>query len=150
MRTVFALATLVLVLLASACGGGGDDRLSAAELRKQADQICKEGDEEIGKIPEPESAAELGSYFDKAIPVFRDQTEQLEALEPPEELEKDWNRAMELNQKSLQIAEDAQQAAEDKDERALQETIEQGQANEAELDKLARKMGLKVCSDDST
>lgn len=148
MRAV--LLALGVLLLASACGGGGGNELSAAELRTQADQICKDGEADLAEVGEPDSLEGLGPYLEKAIPIFSEQTDKLDELEPPAELEAEWDRAMELNRKSLDIAEEAQQAAESKDQRKFQDAIERGQKNEAELDRLSRKLGLKVCGDDSS
>ena len=153
MRSLAALALTALLVLASACGGdggGGGERLSADEFRKQADQICREGDSKLAEVGEPDSLEGLGSYFEDAIPIFRDQTDQLDELQPPENLEDDWNRAIELNRRSLEIAEDAQEAAESKDQKKLQDAVDRGQKNEAELDRLARKLDLKVCGQEST
>ena len=143
------LGTLMVAAgVAGLAGCGGDGEVSAAEFRDQADAVCAEADEQVTAVPDPESNEDVGAYLDKVVPIVREQTEKLTELDPPEELEEDWNRAMELQQENVDVAEDAQQAAEDGDQQELEETLSRVDENDEELDRLAETLGLDTCGED--
>lgn len=148
MRGLAAAILVVGVAALAACGGDGGDELSAAELREQADAICADAEEKVEAIPEPQSLDDVETYLDRVVPIFRDQISRLQELNPPEELQEDWDRAMDLNEENLEAAEDAQQAAEDGDQEGVREALERGGRHEQELDRLAGRLGLQTCGDE--
>jgi hypothetical protein len=153
--TVALLALVALTALAAAgCGGegggAGGDRLSAAEFRQAADAICAEYDQKIQDLGEPESLEDLTEFIGRAIPIIEEGFSKLEELQPPEELEADWNRAMEVNAENLQLTKDLQAAAEAGNEERVQEILAQASQNEEETDRLARELGLQRCGEEGT
>jgi hypothetical protein len=151
--TVCLLALLgSAALVAAGCGGdgggGSGDRLSATEFRETADAICAEYDQKIQDLGEPESLEDLNAFIGRAIPIIEEGFNKLEELQPPEELEADWNRAMEVNAENLQLTKDLQAAAEDGDEERVQEILAQASQNEEETDRLARELGLQRCGEE--
>jgi hypothetical protein len=149
-RLITALLALIALaaLAAAGCGGdGGDggDRLSAAEFREEADAICAEYDQKIQDLGEPESLDDLNSFIERAIPIIEEGFNKLDELQPPEELEADWNRAMDINSENLQLTRDLQAAAESGNAERVQEILAQAGNNEEEKDRLARELGLQRC-----
>lgn len=158
MRTRLTAGLLALLgsaaLVAAGCGGGsggaGGDRLSAAEFRQAADAICAEYDQRIQDLGEPESLEDLTEFIGRAIPVIEEGFNKLEELQPPEELEADWDRAMEVNAENLQLTKDLQAAAESGNDERVQEILAQASQNEEETDRLARELGLQRCGEEGT
>jgi hypothetical protein len=155
LRTRLTVCLLALLgsaaLVAAGCGGdgggGSGDRLSATEFRETADAICAEYDQKIQDLGEPESLEDLNAFIGRAIPIIEEGFNKLEELQPPEELEADWNRAMEVNAENLQLTKDLQAAAEDGNEERVQEILAQASQNEEETDRLARELGLQRCGE---
>jgi hypothetical protein len=155
LRTRLTVGLLALLgsaaLVAAGCGGdgggGSGDRLSATEFREAADAICAEYDQKIQDLGEPESLEDLNAFIGRAIPIIEEGFNKLEELQPPEELEADWNRAMEVNAENLQLTKDLQAAAEDGNEERVQEILAQASQNEEETDRLARELGLQRCGE---
>ena len=117
-------AVLPVLLLAVACGGGGED--AKAEYLKAAEAICQDAlaqREELAKAF-PSDPAALPAYVDRAVGTVRDYAQRLDGLAPPEAdrpvIEE---KVLEPLRQQLTVAEKyAQQiraAAEAKDDRQL-------------------------------
>jgi hypothetical protein len=131
-------------------GGGSGEQLSAAEFREQADAICAEYDQKIQDLGEPESLEDLTAFIGRAIPIIEEGFNKLDELQPPEELEADWDRAMEVNAENLQLTKDLQAAAETGNEQRVQEILAQASQNEEQTDRLARDLGLERCGEEGS
>lgn len=88
MRRLPPVATLLAVLTLAACGGGGDDRLSAGEYRTQARGICQDADRATEAVDEPTRATSdaIVDYFQRLLKANEDSTRRFESLKPPESL----------------------------------------------------------------
>src|SRR3712207_6770632 len=73
-----------LLALAAGCGGGG---LSKSELVAKGDAICTRVNEQIRKEPAPKSTEDLERLARRTVEISRPAIEDMEALEPPGELE---------------------------------------------------------------
>jgi hypothetical protein len=146
--TLFASAVLAVAGCGGDGGGGSGDRLSAAEFREAADAICAEYDQKIQDLGEPESLEDLNAFIERAIPIIEEGFNKLDELQPPEELEADWDRAMEVNAENLELTKDLQAAAESGNEERVQEILAEASQNEEETDRLARELGLERCGED--
>jgi hypothetical protein len=146
--TLFASAVLAGPGCGGGDGGGSGDRLSAAEFREAADAICAEYDQKIEDLGEPESLEDLSEFIGRAIPIIEEGFNKLDELQPPEELEADWDRTMEVNAENLQLTKDLQAAAESGDQERVQEILSQASQNEEETDQLARKLGVERCGEE--
>jgi hypothetical protein len=140
---------LALALFGSACGGdGGGDRLSEEEFRTQANAICAEYNQKIGDLGSPPSPEEIPGYVDQVIPLVEDGLAELRALNPPAELEQDYDAMLDETAEALPAARALGEAAANQDVAALQEAIEQGQQADEEADRLAASLGLDTCASD--
>jgi hypothetical protein len=146
-RLCIALGVTAAILVA---GCGGDDRLTREEFVSEADAICEEFDQRLDDVPEPESADDVERFADEARPVIEDGLAELRALQPPEELEEQWNELMDKNDEALEVLDDLSQAAASADEARLQEISEEASRQDAETDRIARAIGLENCGGDET
>jgi hypothetical protein len=146
MRTAGRLAAAIAVLALAACGGGGDgDELTADEFRQQADSICAEFEGRLDELGTPESLDDLEGYVDDAVPILEEGTNRLGELQPPDELEEDWNRAMEINREQLENVRELQDAVADGDQARVAELLQQSDEAREESNQLAADLGLTEC-----
>jgi hypothetical protein len=131
-------------------GCGGDDRLTREEFVSEAEAICEEFDQRVEDVPDAESADDVERYVDELRPVIEDGLGELRALQPPEELEEQWNELMDKNDEALEVLDDLSQAAASADEARLQEISEEASRQDAETDRMARAIGLENCGSDET
>lgn len=148
MRARRLLPLALAALIAGCGGGGGGGQLTAAELRQKADAICADYTQRVEALGQPESLEDLPEFIDQAIPILEQGLDELGELEPPDELEANWERAMTLNEQTLGLTRDLRDAAEEGDDERVQQLIVQLDEAEAEVDGLAREMGLEECGED--
>lgn len=150
MRRGLALAASVAAALVAGCGGGGgDESLSPAEFRQQADAICAKYQGQLDALAQPSSLAELKDFVGKAVPIIENGVADLDTLEPPDELADKWNRAMEINRQQLEIVHDLQDAVEAGDQAKIPDLIQRGNAASAQSTRLARELGLEKCGEET-
>jgi hypothetical protein len=153
MRSGLAIVAGAAALLLASCGGSGDggggQSLTADEFRQQADAICKQYEDKLNELGSPSSLDDLSAFVDKAVPIIEEGNNKLQDLEAPDELSADWDRAMELQDKNLQVTHDLQEALHDKDTARIQDLVSQLDATDAESTRLARKVGLENCGQQS-
>ena len=150
MTRLAAIALLAAAgALAGGCAGGNDGRLSEAEFREQANAICVEYDQRIEDLGEPGSLEEVPEFVNEAIPIIEEGLAELRELEPPEELEADYDRMLDETERSVGVAERLRDAAAEGDQQAVQDALEEGTAADSESDRIARDLGLEECADES-
>jgi hypothetical protein len=147
----------ILTLLLVACGGGsgggastGGTSLSAADFRKQADAVCAKYEQKLNDIGQPTSVSELGDFVDKAVPLIEQGNTELQKLQPPDELQADWDKAMAIQDENLQKTRDLQDAVHKNDQAAMQKLFIDLGSNQAESQRLATKIGLQNCGQSQT
>jgi hypothetical protein len=137
---------LFLACLAVGCGGGEGDRLSQEEFQQQADAICEKYDKKIQALGSPQSPADIPAYVQKGIPLLRQGIAELRALNPPADVEDDYNRMLDETAKAIPAAEKLAGAAEKNDAAAVEDAIKEGQQADEASDELATKLGLGRCA----
>ncbi|MDQ3822073.1 MAG: hypothetical protein M3321_02395 [Actinomycetota bacterium] len=138
-----ALAALV----AAGCGGGGGDRLSRAEFVAQADAICRKYEARLEALGQPQDVSELRSFADRALPIARDGRDELGELNPPEELEEDYDAWLERGDEAIEMVERLRDASEDGDRAEIQRIAQDAQRIDAESNRLARDLGFEQCGE---
>jgi hypothetical protein len=146
-RAMFATFGLGLLIFVSGCGG--DDGLTREEFISEAEAICEEFDQRVGEVNEPASADDVERYVNEVRPVVENGLNELTELQPPEELEEQWNELVAMNDESLEALDDLSQAAANRDEARLQEIVEEASRRDSESDSIAREIGLENCGGDS-
>jgi hypothetical protein len=88
-----AIFGAVALALIAGCGGGGagDERLSHDEFLTRANEICREASRDASVPQNPEGDAEIADALDAAAAVVRHRRSQLSELQPPAELESDFD-----------------------------------------------------------
>jgi hypothetical protein len=140
MRAHAAVAALIILPLA-ACGGG----LSKSELVEQGDAICKRVNDRVAKEPEPKSAADLEALAKKTIEISDPAIDDMEALEPPGELEEDFDKFVASLKKQRNLTKEIGDAAGANDTAKIQEVAGEAQKAQDEYRKLSDKIGFKEC-----
>jgi hypothetical protein len=140
----------IVAAFAAGCGGGGNGggELTAEEFREQADAICAEYEGRLDELGTPESLEDLEGFVGEAVPIIEEGNAELSELEPPPELEEQWNRLMEINREQLETVRGLQEAVEEGDQERMQELLQQGDEANAEADRLATEMGLEQCGNE--
>jgi hypothetical protein len=163
-QATLILAACISIALAAAavgCGGGGDSSSSDQPLTKsefiaKADGICSQANKGVPTPPSdlanfnPATAnddqlKEFGDYLEKVSKHFRNELDDLQALEPPAELADDYDKAMANLEESLNELDEAAEAAKDGDRKELLSKLAESDKHSTEANKLAKKIGLKVC-----
>jgi len=144
MRGFVAALVGVLVLLAG-CGGGGDTRLSREEFESQGNAICAKYQKQLNELGTPSSLDEIPDLVDKALVILNKEIDEIAALNPPEELQGDFDKMIAASDKTKAAADDLSSAAKAGDQAAVQKALEEGNAASAEADQLAGNLGLDSC-----
>ncbi len=145
LRTGAAVAGSSLVL--AACGG--DDALSRDDYVKQANAVCRDYNQKVAGLPEPQSFEDVPAFVDKGKALAGEAVGKLDELEPPEELKADHEAFVKEGREVSATADRIADAAKKKDEAALQRAAEEGERRDEASDKRAQRMGLTECAKDS-
>ena len=146
MRLSAAALVGVLALLVTACGGGGEERLSEEDFQTQANAICAKYDKQLKAIGSPESIDEIPDLVDQALVILNKEIDEIRALNPPEELQDDFDKMLAASDRTKATAADLSEAAKAGDQAAVQKALEQGNAASNEADDLAANLGLRDCN----
>jgi hypothetical protein len=140
MRAHAAVAVLLFLPLA-ACGGG----LSKAELVKKGDAICKRVNDRVAKEQEPTNAADLAALAKKTVKISDPAIDDMEALEPPDELKKTFDAFVASLKHQRDLTKQIGDAAGKGDTVKIQQIATQAQKAQTEYRKLSDKIGFKEC-----
>ena len=146
MRGAVAASVGVLVLLVTACGGGGDARLSKEEFQSQANAICAKYQKQLNAVGSPSSLDEIPDLVDQALAILNKEIDEVGALNPPEELQSDFDKLLAATDRTKAAAADLSAAAKNGDQAAVQKALEEGNAANTEANQLADNLGLGSCN----
>jgi hypothetical protein len=142
MRVHAAVALLLLLLLAG-CGGG--DGLSKKELVAEGDKICTRINKQIAKEPDPKSAADLQRLAERTVELSDPAIKDMEALEPPDELQKDFDAFVKSLKQQRDLTKEIGEAAGAGDNEKIQQVGTEAQKAQLKYQKLAAKIGFTHC-----
>ena len=142
-----AFLTGAMGLAAAGCGGGGD-RLSRDELIEEADATCAEFDQRIEEVQEPESLDDIERYVQEIRPIVEEGTDQLVDLEPPEELQDEYDDWIAATRSGVERLDEVEEAAASGDQQQIQEALQGVGGGGEEADRLAEEIGLQECGSD--
>ena len=146
---------MLVTLLAAGCGSGGGssnssgggDRLSRSDYAAKADAICKKYNEKTKQIGnQSKSLADVAKAFDQALPLLGNVISEIRTLKPPKSEQHtvdEWLAQSEVLKHDLQEMRDKAKA---KDLKGVQEAFARASANDKQGNRLAAKLGMKVCS----
>jgi hypothetical protein len=136
-----AAVVALLVLPLAACGGG----LSRAELVKKGDAICKRVNDQVAKQQEPTNAADLAALAKKTVKLSDPAIDDMEALEPPDELEKTFKAFVASLKQQRDLTKQIGDAAGKGDTVKIQQVATEAQKAQAKYRRLSDKIGFKEC-----
>ena len=139
MRTHAAVA--LLLLLVAGCGGG----LSKDELVAKGDAICKRVNTRMAKEPDPKTAADLERLAKRTVEISDPAIKDMEALEPPSELESDFENFLASLKRQRNLTEKIGEAAAAGDTAKIKQIGADAQDAQEEYRRLTGKIGFKQC-----
>ena len=143
-------ALVVLSLAATGCMGGDDEGVSREDYIARADGVCGMFQVRLSRIPRPAtgSPTELATFLERALPIAREQGEELEDLPKPsdENARDQLEQLFALLEQELDFNEAALDAAKEGDQAALDSALQQGAAVSAEAGQVAEEFGFVVCA----
>lgn len=125
------------------CGGDGD-RLSRAEFIEQADANCAETERLYLASDVPQSAGDFDEWVDQIKPLVQTALEELKALNPPEDLEDEWNAWIETGEDLLVLLDELREAGASEDAQRVRELLDEAQ-QDTRPKRLSEEMGLRDC-----
>jgi hypothetical protein len=140
-------AALAAAAALAGCAGSGDDRLSREDFVEQATAICDRAEERIGELDAPASVDELEAYAREARSITEEGLDDLEALEPPADLEAGFDRYLDQGNAVVGVLEELEGAAASGDEAEAQRLAGE-LAESADAQQAARDAGLPGCEDE--
>ena len=146
MRGSVAALVGVLSLLAAGCGGGGEEPLSKADFQSQANAICAKYEKQLKALGTPSSIDEIPDLVQQALVILNKEIDEIAALNPPDELQSDFDKMIAASNKTKAAANDLSAAAKSGDQAAVQKALEDGNAASDEADQLAAGLGLGECN----
>ena len=135
------------------CGGDGGDggnggALTSDELAAQANAICADTEEQIDAIEAPQTLEQLADSTEQVQEIFDAGLADLRELEPPADLQADFDEFISVNEEQSARLGEVVEAARANDEERVAQIAEEGEQAETRSDELARAFGAEECADD--
>jgi hypothetical protein len=146
-RRAWALGIVATLLVAAGCGGGGGDRLSEAELREQGNAICAKYQEQIDALETPSAVEDIPGYVEEAAPIVEREIDELKELDPPEDVQETFDEMIAEAEKTLVAGRELSEAAEQNDEAAIEQALDEGNVASDRANDRAQSLGLTECVD---
>jgi hypothetical protein len=143
------LTGLLVAALLGTAACGGDDALSRSDYVAELNKICRDGNAQIEKIPQPTSVDEIADFVAEAKKVTRAGVDKMADLEPPEELKDEHEAQVANGRKVVELADDLAEAAKSGDEAAFKRVSDEGDKLDKESDERAKRIGANDCADGS-
>ena len=149
-------AAAVASLAIAGCGGGDDGEsnagLSYSELGTEMNKICTEYDPKVDAATDKlqGKATEDAAVFDEIVPIIEEGTGKFKALDPPSELQADFDNFISLADQTVALIKKAQTAAKSGDQQeyvTVAKEIRDSPLDE-QSDEAASKLGAAECIDD--
>lgn len=137
-----AVPVTAALLLATGCG---DEALTRADYVKQADAICKDYKQRLGKIGNPKSIKDVGRLADETKPLVEEELVKLRELKAPDEIADDAAAAYDAIDKQLPKIDELKAAAKANDVAKIQSIATSAAKLDQEKNAKAKAIGLKVC-----
>jgi hypothetical protein len=111
----------------------------------QANAICAKYQKQLNALGTPSSLEEIPDLVAQALAILNKEIDEIAALNPPEELQSDFDKMIAASNKTKAAADDLSAAAKSGDQAAVQKALEDGNAASKEADRLATELGLSDC-----
>jgi hypothetical protein len=144
-------ASAVVTLALAGCGGGGDSnkKLSYSAFSSKANDICQKAEDDnkaLGKTTTAEATPENGELIGKLVGFVEKQRDDLEDLNAPDQLEAAQEEFIKLTNQQIDIAKEAQTAANAKDQQGYENAITRLQALSSQANAAGEQLGAPACA----
>lgn len=139
---VLALA-VAAVLALTACGGGGKD-----DVISDGDEICREANDKLAELEEPESLSGLPAYAGEARPIVEDAVDDLKALDAPDTDRESFDEFVERSEELLSLLRDLEDVEPGTSDAELQELNDEINRISDESNAAAEEYGFKDCAEE--
>ena len=112
---------------------------------ERADAVCRDAEERTRQIEQPRTLGGIPAYADEISAVGEELRSDLEDLDPPSEVEAEFDRYLANVDEGLVKVDDLSAAAEAGDERRVEEIAGQISALDEENERLADTIGFEDC-----
>ncbi len=138
----------LLLLLASACGGGGSEQLRLDEWAQKYNALCLEtiSDLKATGIADVETPAELEQSLERAVPIIRKANDEIRALGLPDEEQQGVQRLVDLNKRSQQLLEQVLDALQADDLERARQSFATFDGVNTEISAIEHDIGAEECS----
>jgi hypothetical protein len=141
-----AVAVALSALLLAGCDIGDDGNAGQEEFVRQADAVCLRYAQRIGGIPRPQTfLRDFAVYMRRAVPLARQQNQELRSLDPPGDLADEFRRMLTLLDQQLNLARRAGEEAYAGREASAQATFQQSLVPASEAARIAQRIGFTTC-----
>ena len=146
MRRAYPL--LLVVVLLAACGGDDGKPLTREQYAAKADAICGKYKQRTDALARPANLSDLGKVADQVIPILEGARSDLSKLKPPADEKTTANAWLDQFDVIIGDVEKIRDKASDNDAAAVQALAEPALQHNQQANKLARQLGMTVCSTD--
>jgi hypothetical protein len=146
-RRLAAAAVLSAASVLAACGGGGGS-VSAADFQTEANQVCRDAQQQFDRIvrTSPRTADQAEKQAAALSDVSNQALDDLHRIKPPDAVKSAYNRYLDSRQKAIGYIDDARAAAADNNGNAYARAKQQVAATQPARRAQALAAGLKACS----
>jgi hypothetical protein len=142
-----AVAVVIAVLVLAGCEIGDEGTGEREQFAQRADAVCLRYAQRIGGIPRPQTfLRDFAVYMRRAVPLARQQNQELRALTPPDDVAEDYRRMLALLDEQLDLARIAGQEAYAGREARAQAAFQQSLAPASEAAQIASRIGFTTCA----
>jgi hypothetical protein len=142
-----AVAVAIAVLVLAGCEIGDEGTGEREQFAQRADAVCLRYAQRIGGIPRPQPfLRDFAVYMRRAVPLARQQNQELRALTPPDDVAEDYRRMLALLDEQLDLARIAGQEAYAGREARAQAAFQQSLAPASEAAQIASRIGFTTCA----
>ena len=154
MSTTVLRSQLLAILIAAAAilvlgsCGGGDSSSSPKQFQTEANQVCKDAEQQLDRIQRtaPRTADQAEKQAAALVDVSKQALDNLHQIEPPDDLKTAYDRYLSAREKAVGFIEDARDAAAHNDAGAYARAKRRLAADQPSRRQLALRVGLHLCS----
>ena len=147
-RLAAGVACAAAIAALASCGGSGNSGLSSQEFQSEANQVCRDSQQQFDRIQriQPHTADQTEKQAAALADVSRQALDNLHQIEPPAELKANYSHYLAAREKDLGFIEDGRDAAANKDINAYVRATHRAAAQAPLRRQLALQLGLRFCS----
>jgi predicted small secreted protein len=146
--TLVTFCVVAGCVVSAGCGGasgGGSDRLSREELISQADAICAKYEKQFNALAAPQSVEEIEEFAVGAKSIIGKSLTEFRTLEPPEDLEDEYDEWISLTEEGLGRLDELAEAGAHGDADRADALFKESLRAQSKTGPLAREIGFRDC-----